>query len=131
MSGKYTAAVQAQAPQKTLIIVIISIRGAFATKSQGDYILDPVEEVNWEILHEAKSWSKSFSDVYYNRYWLPDANAHTYDKGVASSSLSDAVILSSDIRGNHRPQRINPSTGPFEWGYNSNMSGNPLSLLLL
>ncbi len=33
--------------------------------------------------------------------------------------------------GNHRPQRINPSTGPFEWGYNSNMSGNPLSLLLL
>jgi hypothetical protein len=87
--------------------------------------------VNWEIFHEAKSWSKSFSDVYYNRYWLPDANAYTYDKGVASSSLSDAVILSSDIRGNHRPQRINPSTGPFEWGYNSNMSGNPLSLLLL
>lgn len=71
--------------------------------------------VNWEVLHEAKSWVKSFSDLTINRYWLPDTNAYTYEEGVASSSLSGVIIPSTDIRGNDRPQKTYPSTGPFEF----------------
>jgi len=87
--------------------------------------------VNWEVLHESKSWSKSFSSIYYNRYWLPNPYGYTYDKGVASSSLSGVTIPLTDIRGYRRPQRSLPSTGPFEYMKpGSAIYGNPLSLVI-